>query len=231
MTRSPVVSGLVALLLLLLGYAFSIAVRAGLADVYAEPAKSFLQKKRNAGEALTGDEWRAVYDGLSRALVLAPGDPENTSELARLHRILLEDADLDAEQITRIGDTAAGHYRAAIARRPTWPWDWIDLARVKYEQYQDAQAEYQDALVRAVEFGPREALLQDQVAWLGMNTWSVLRAPASLAVLTAADRALEADADALDWMLEDAERWRLPCTRAGESFSHFRQRCASLGLT
>ena len=88
------------------------------------------------------------------------------SELGRLHRILLEAPDLDAEQISRYGDAATGYYQAALARRPTWPWDWGDLARVKYEQYQDASSVYQDALVRAVAFGPRESLLAgpDRVA-------------------------------------------------------------------
>jgi hypothetical protein len=64
-----------------------------------------------------------------------------------------------------------------------------------------------------------------------MNTWSTLRPPAALAVLTAADRSLEARADALDWMLEDPDRWRLPCVQADETFRHFRLRCESLGLT
>ena len=73
-----------ALLVLLLGYAFSIAARIGLADVYAEPAKSFLQTKRDADEVLTQDEWQAIYDNLGRALALAPGNPATLSELGRL---------------------------------------------------------------------------------------------------------------------------------------------------
>ena len=42
----------IAALLLLLGYALSVAARTGLADVYAEPAKSYLQTKREAGEEI-----------------------------------------------------------------------------------------------------------------------------------------------------------------------------------
>ena len=207
------------------------AARTGLADAYAEPAKYFLESKRSARELLTGDEWQAIYDSLRQALVLAPGDPENISELGRLYRILLEAPDLEAEQILRFGDAATGYYQAAIARRPTWPWDWGDLARVKYEQYQDASSIYQDALARAVEFGPRESLLQDHVAWLGMNSWSVLRPPVALAVLTAADRALEARADSLDWMYQEKERWQPICAGIGDPFRHLKLRCEKLGLT
>ena len=134
---SALVRASIAALLLLLGYALSIAARTGLADVYAAPAKSYLQTKRNAGEVLTRDEWQALDGSLIRALALAPGDPDNFSELGRLYRILLEADDLDAGQISRYGDAAAGYYQAALALRPTWPWDWGNLAMVKYQQYQD----------------------------------------------------------------------------------------------
>ena len=146
----------------MLGYALSIAARTGLADVYAEPAKSYLQMKRGAGEVLTRDEWQALDGSLIRALALAPGDPENLSELGRLHRILLEADDLDAREILRYGDAGASYYQAALAVRPTWPWDWGNLALVKYQQYQDTSGVYQDALVRALEFGPREIFIADQ---------------------------------------------------------------------
>src|SRR5438552_13743203 len=179
----------IAALVLLLGYALSVAARSGLADVYAEAAKSYLQAKREAGEVLTRDEWQALYGSLTRALTLGPGDPDNLSELGRLHRILLEADDLDAGEISRDGDAAAGYYRAALALRPTWPWDWGNLALVKYQQYQDTSGVYQDALVRAVEFGPREPSLQDRVAELGASSWWALNPAAARAVLTAADRA------------------------------------------
>jgi hypothetical protein len=228
---SPLVRASIAALLLLLGYAISVAARTGLADVYAEPAKSYLQTKRDAGEVLAQAEWQALYDSLTQALALAPGDPANISELGRLHRIMLERDDLDAAEILRYGDAAAGHYQAALALRPTWPWDWGNLAVVKYQQYQDTSRVYQDALVRAVEFGPRESSLQERVAELGSYSWSALDPAAALAVLTAADRALERDAQSLAGMSDAKERWRPLCNRAGDSFAHLKRRCQTLDLT
>ena len=221
----------VAALLLLLGYALCVAARAGLADVYAEPAKSYLQKKREADEVLSPAEWQAIYDSLIRALALAPGDPENLSELGRLHRILLEAEDLDAGEISRFGNAGASYYQAALAQRPTWPWDWGNLALVKYQQYQDTSAVYQDALVRAVEFGPREPSLQDRIADLGARSWLALSPAAALAVLTATERALERDAQSFSGMSDAKERWRPLCARAGDSFANIRRRCETLGLT
>jgi hypothetical protein len=228
---STLVRAYVAALLLLLGYALSMAARTGLADVYAEPAKSYLQTKREADEVLSRAEWHAIYDSLIWALALAPGDPDNLSELGRLHRILLEADDLDAGEISRYGDTGAAYYQAALAQRPTWPWDWGNLALVKYQQYQDTSAVYQDALVRTVEFGPREPSLQDRVAELGARSWSALSAAAALAVLAAAERALERDPQSFSGMPDAKERWRPLCARAGDSFTHIKRRCEVLGLT
>jgi len=220
----------IAALLLLLGYALSIAARTGLADVYAAPAKSYLHAKRNADEVLSPDEWRALEGSLTRALALAPGDPENLSELGRLYRILLEADDLDAGQISRDGDVAAGYYRAALVQRPTWPWDWGNLALVKYQQYQDTSGVYQDALMRAVEFGPRDSSTQDHVAEMGSHSWPALNSDAALAVLTATDRALERDPRSFAEMPAAEQRWRPLCSHAGD-FPHLKQRCEALGLT
>jgi hypothetical protein len=220
-----------ALLILLLGYALSVAARTGLADVYAAPARSYLQTKRDANALLTRDEWQALDESLGRALALAPGNPANLSELGRLHRILLEADDLDAEQILRHGDAATGYYQAALALRPTWPWDWGNLALVKYEQYQDTSGVYQDALVRAVEFGPRESSLQRRVVELGSESWWALNPAAAGAVLAAADRALERDPQSFPGMADQKERWRPLCAKAAGAFTHLRRRCEVAGLT
>ncbi|HEY6458482.1 MAG TPA: hypothetical protein VIY90_24645 [Steroidobacteraceae bacterium] len=216
--------------MLLLGYALSVAARTGLADVYAAPAKSYLHTKRDADEVLSPDEWRALEASLTRALALAPGDPENLSEMGRLYRILLEADDLEVGQILRDGDVAAGYYQAALTRRPTWPWDWGNLALVKYQQYQDTSGVYQDALIHAVEFGPRESSMQDRVAEMGSHSWAVLNSTAALAVLTAADRALERDPHSLSEMSKAKERWRPLCTHTGD-FQYLKRRCQTLDLT
>lgn len=217
--------------LLLLGYAFSGSVRTGLADAYAAPAKSYLDARRAAGETLAPEEWQALTDSLTRALWLSPGDPETLSELGRLHRIRLEGEDLDAAAITRLGDAGAAYYQAALAQRPTWPWDWSNLAMVKYQQYQDGSPVYQDAVVRAVAYGPREASIQNRIAELGSRSWASLNAATGQAVLTAVDRALQRDDEALPDMAEDLARWQPLCARAGTTFTYLKRRCAALGLT
>lgn len=222
---------LILALLLLLGYAFSVAARTGLGDVYAAPAKSYLQLKREAAEELTQDEWQALRGSLTWALAMSPGDPDTLSELGRLHRILLEAAGLDVGEITRLGDAGTRYYLAALALRPTWPWDWGNLALVKYQQYQDRSGVYQDALVRAVEFGPREPSLQQRVAELGSRSWWALNPTTASAVLAAVDWTLQRDPKAFSRMSETKEQWLPLCIRAGDSFAYLKRRCVALGLT
>ena len=85
--------------------------------------------------------------------------------------------------------------------------------------------------MRAVEFGPREPSLQDRVAELGASSWWALNAAAARAVLTAADRALERDAQSFSGRSDAKERWRPLCTRAGDFFAHIKRHCEALGLT
>jgi hypothetical protein len=222
---------LVAALLLVLGYSLCLALRVGFADVYAAPAKAYLHAKRDAGRALTRDEWQVIHDTLARALALSPDDPESLSELGRLYRTLLEAKGLDADQILQYGNGSAFYYQAALALRPTWPWDWADLALVKYQQYQDSSSAYQAALVQVVEFGPRESSLQDRVVDLGSHSWAALGPAAARAVLTAADRALERDARWFSGMSDAKDQWRPLCAHASESYEHLMRRCLALGLT
>jgi hypothetical protein len=85
--------------------------------------------------------------------------------------------------------------------------------------------------VRAVEFGPRESSLQDRVADLGSHSWPALNSAAALAVLTAADRALERDPQWFSGMSDAQERWGPLCTHAGDSFAYLKRGCETLGLT
>ncbi|MDH3415332.1 MAG: hypothetical protein OEM64_03375, partial [Gammaproteobacteria bacterium] len=160
-----------ALFALALAYALSLAARNGLADLYAEPAKNFLQEKRDADLALTDTEWQAIHANLRRALGLEPHNPVTLTELGRLHRIQLESDTLDRTAIERHGKLAIDYYEQAARLRPAWPWVWSNLALVRYELYQEASDAYHRALIRAARFGPWEDHVQSLVVELGVDTW------------------------------------------------------------
>ena len=170
-----------------------------------------------------------MHDNLDRALRLSPGDPTNLSDLGRLYGLRLELEELDAEEIVELGGVAGGYYAEALALRPTWPWDWGNLALVMYERRQEAHDVFHEALVRTVDFGPREPYLQQLVSELGLKTWEALSPVARGAVARAIDGALESGSLALVEMTDATTAAMAPvCAEALEGLPLLGQRCDQL---
>lgn len=232
--------GLLALLALALAYPLVLAVRNGWADLYAEPAKSFLQDSRDAGVTLSEAQWQAIHANLQRALSLTPHDPVTLTELGRLHRIQLESDTLAPAEIERHGHLALGYYEQAALRRPAWPWGWSNSALVRYELYQDKSAAYQQALINAAYFGPWEGQVERVIIDLGLDTWATLSSAAQQAVLASVDRALKRQPEGLAALVNAAQGWQTLCQaaarasaaeprdRAADELSRLRQYCAGM---
>jgi len=213
-SRVPVIIRVsLAMFALVLLYALTLAARNGLAYLYAEPARAFLQDKRDADIALTDTEWQAIHANLRQALDLSPNDPDTLSELGRLHRIQLEQDALDPMEIERHGNLAIDYYERAARLRPAWSWVWINLAHVRWELYQDSDDDYHQALIHAMHFGPWERGVQRWVVDLALDTWGSLSPDASHAILAMIDRSIERTPEVLDEIV-DAE-WQTLCNAAG----------------
>ncbi len=197
---------------LVLLYALTLAARNGLAYLYADPARNYLQDQRDAGITLTETEWQAIHANLRQSLGLSPNDPETLTELGRLHRIQLEQDALDPLAIERHGKLAIDYYERAARLRPAWSWVWISLAHVRWELYQDSGDAYHQALIHAIHFGPWEGGVQRWVVGLALDTWGSLSPNASHAVLGMIDRSLERAPEVLDEIV-DAE-WQTLCKAA-----------------
>ena len=227
-----------AMFALVLLYALTLSARNGLADIYAQPAKDFLQDKRDADITLTETEWQIIHANLRQALSLSPNDPDMLSELGRLHRIQLEQDALDPMEIERHGNLAIDYYERAAKLRPAWSWVWINLAHVRWELYQDGGDDYHQALIHAIHFGPWEGGVQSWVVDLALDTWGSLSPDASHAVLAMIDRSLELAPEVLDEII-DAE-WQTLCRAASvaaaaepygsgaDEFSRLQRHCETL---
>ena len=209
--RKLVATGLIAVALV---YALTVAARNGLADLYAEPAETFLQDTRASGGTLTETEWLAIEANLLKALNLAPDDPSTLTELGRLHRIQLEADTLALTEVERYGNLAIGYYEEAARLRPAWPWGWSNLALMRYELYQDTSDAYYDALIHATHFGPWEAQVQRLVVDLGLDTWGSLSPDARRAVLGTIDRALVRQPLGLAAIIDSDQAWQMFCEAA-----------------
>ncbi len=68
---------------------------------------------------------------------------------------------------------AAVHYRESIKQQPTWPHAWNDLASVKF-RLSEIDQEYYAAVHKAVELGPWEPDIQDNLISTAVILWEEL---------------------------------------------------------
>lgn len=240
-SRSPFIRVALALFALPLVYALTLAARNGLADLYAEPAKNYLQDKRDADVILTETEWQAIHANLRQSLSFSPKNPVTLTALGRLHRLQLESDALDPVEIESHGNLAIDYYERAAKLRPAWPWVWINLAHVRWELYQDSGDAYHQALIHAMHFGPWKGSVQSWVVDLALDTWASLSPDASDAVLEMIDRSLERAPEVLDAIVDS--EWQTLCRAASpaaaaephgdsaDELSRLRRHCEALALT
>jgi len=187
-----------------------VAGRNGLSDVYARPAISYLEDKSAADFRISDAEWQAVYDSVSRADELMPGNPRYLDNLGWLEQIKLAQlADiLDIDQVDAHAHAAENYYRSALAARPTWPYYWGSLALEKYRRGNYDTDEYSLALANAARFGPWKDDTQRLVADLGSDTFEFLSPRAQLEYMLNLERGLSRQPDA---MLEIVRDWETVC--------------------
>ncbi len=189
------------------------AGRNGLSDIYARPAIKYLEGKRAANFRISEVEWQAVYDSVSRADELMPGNPRYLDNLGWLEQIKLglrADA-LDIDQVDAHARAAENYYRGAVAARPTWPYYWGSLALEEYRRGNYDTDEYSVALANAARFGPWKNETQQLVADLGSDTLEFLSPHAQREFLLNLERGLSRQSDAMIAIVSD---WENVCETA-----------------
>jgi len=164
----------------LAGIAF-LAVLAGIAgahgwaDLQAYQGRAFMAGWDKRADRPASAEWALAQTRLERALALDPGDAAIAEDLGRLH-----------EMRTRAGlpegagaDTAAGlaraldYFQRSLARRPTSPYTWANIAVVK-SRLGVIDEELSRAIANAARLGPWEPEVQFALADVGFRNWSRL---------------------------------------------------------
>jgi hypothetical protein len=147
-----------------------VSLHRGLASLYAYPGKSTLALWQDGKRHLRQQDWNMVRNSLERALPYDRHNPDLLHDLGAVY-------DAEVAYYTPGDDAAAKnrtmarqYYLAALAGRPTWPHDWIVLALVKYRLGQ-IDAEFYQALRRAMALGPWEPSLKLVVADIGLHHW------------------------------------------------------------
>ena len=197
----------------LLMYQLVVAAGTGLADVYALPTMNFLLEIHDRHLELAEEDRQVVEINLNRAMALAPDNPDYLSNLGWLQQIRLhqEQDTLDPVEKAQIETLAYQSYARASALRPTWPYDWGDMALEQYRQANFSGALYHRALVNAARFGPWKDDIQVIITEHAMDTWDDLNLAARRALLMTIDRGLQRQPDTIIAIIEAYPAWDTVC--------------------
>lgn len=165
--------------LLLIGVCV-ICARWGLADrivVDASERQSALQERiARTGEPADAREVASLADAFLLAQRFEPGNPDIPEQLGGLYALKVRDG--SAGGVTgNQGANALEQFSSAVAMRPSSPYAWANLARIKYAQGQVDDVFYR-ALDNAMRLGPWEREVQFTVVDLGFALWD--KAPTAL---------------------------------------------------
>ena len=104
----------------------------GMADLYARPSMTILEKWRSGNKILNDDDWDKLRTDLSYALKHDPDNPDIHEYLALAiegRYAYIAPKNIGAMTSRREAYT---HYKKAISLRPPGPFTWVNLALSKY---------------------------------------------------------------------------------------------------
>jgi hypothetical protein len=148
------------------------AVRMGVADVIAYQAKFQLKSWDKEARLPTAEEAEYALAKASSALVWQPDNAELLELKAHVltYQALLYRGD---EAFLRLSAEAIMLYQQATLLRPKWPYAWANLALLKAYQG-EFDPVYNEAVAKAVAFGPWEPGVHKTLARAGLLGWSQL---------------------------------------------------------
>lgn len=131
------------------------------------------------GPARTPELWLRVREEYFSAARITPDSPLLHDDLGYLHAsqaTILAPHNADAfiaQYQNSLLEQALGNYRTSTALRPTFPYSWVYLARVKHQQG-NHDAEFWRAFDNAYRFGQSEAGVQPTLARLAFSQWAAI---------------------------------------------------------
>lgn len=160
-----------------------------ISDLYSSQTRSYLDKWIEQDEPSSNSEMEEAMDAINIALRIYSGNPE----YFRLKALVLEHSAKgkpvwNPETRSQL-QQALQLYKQAIALRPSWPYSWSGMARMKLKML-EIDAEFESALTNMMRLGPWESKINLTVVELGFITWTQLSIPAQELVQTAIKRSL-----------------------------------------
>ncbi|NRB42246.1 MAG: hypothetical protein HRU20_27885 [Pseudomonadales bacterium] len=139
------------------------------------------QRAEKKAYILPLDDYKAALGGAEKALLTQPLKAEYMRHLAMIHDWYVLSGDKSAAEYGEAKKMALIYFRAAAEARPLWPAGWFDLALAKARQ-QERDAEFNAALIKALELGPWDESVQTGAADLSFILYSRVKLQVKMAM-------------------------------------------------
>lgn len=160
--------------LLLAALLVYLGARLLLAGIAAYQAQRFLEDWSSKGQEPQPRAWQIAHDAAQRAIALYPADNgEYLEQLARIQQWQQISHPPGADSAKASRQAARDSFRAAIAARPTWPYNWTGLAGIKL-QLLEIDEEFAEAMQQAHRHAPTRLDINRSLAQTGLLAWMLL---------------------------------------------------------
>ncbi|MDH5190828.1 MAG: hypothetical protein OEW89_06230 [Gammaproteobacteria bacterium] len=173
------------ILLVLLAWVFLL----GISTFYSYKTKSYINKWIDQDASPLSSEIEEALGTINTAISIYNKNPE----YFRLKALVIEQ-DTKGKAVWDSGtksqlQQALQLYKKAIALRPSWPYSWAGMARMKLKML-EIDNEFESALINMAKLGPWESRINLTIIELGFITWGQLSIPAQDLVEAAIKRGL-----------------------------------------
>ena len=156
------------LIILLLFYTGSHAVRSLASEATSYPAILQLYKGQKYPGKFTAQRWSNIQGRLEKSLHVEPGKPELLHHLGNVHMVQYRYASDSDGRAIAARQLASGYFRQAIELRPTWPHDRYSYLLASY-RLGEISEEFNRQLLLLNRLGPWEAGVQQITAEIGLQ--------------------------------------------------------------
>ncbi len=177
----------------------------GWADLGAVSPRLAMLEWREQVRAPNEDEWRKARDRLENIYRVHPFNASYSADMARVYEWRGLDFPLWSGESKENRARAIDFYRKALARRPTWAFAWVNLARTKVLN-QEVDKEVFTALEKAMVFSPWAPDVQLKVIELGLALWNDLPDVQRAQVIATVRRAIRHD-NGIPLIVQTARRY------------------------
>jgi len=164
---------IIAVIVVGLVYALFNSFNQGIADIYKESAVKQMQSWEGSGHVIDSKQWDQAFESIHQALKHYPNNPEYYSLLGRLYQWKVYQRPINSRIALENFQQALDYYHQSLAVRPSYAFDWANVALMK-SRLSEVDTAFYSAVNKAWTYGQWEPEIQLKLADALLSVWYLL---------------------------------------------------------